>query len=98
MEERLLTGLTEEDRHKKMSSRNEFPKCYLCKRKAGDESLFVSEDGDLDSWKLALFGIKRDFQGVKFMFHLCQECVMVVGTDCHRSDLELFEGYPDEME
>lgn len=98
MEERLLTGLTEEDLDKKMSSRNEFPKCYLCKRKAGDESLFVSEDGDIQSWTLALFGVRRDFKGAKFKFHLCQECMVVVGTDCHRSDLDLFEGYADDME
>lgn len=88
MTEILLTGYSEED-FVKVISKGKKAGCYLCKRKPGDESVFIAEEGNKES--IGTAKLKFDvFEVVigdrKFQYPLCQECLILVKSFEEKAD------------
>lgn len=84
MKDIILTGYGREEYLKK---KNVKPRCYLCKREAGDEGLFIATEGTEEGFgtiELAFEWFEITKSNKKFRFPICHECQLLLETISER--------------
>ena len=83
----FCTGLTEQEFVNELKQQKKGkhtpPRCYICKRKAGEKAISVIDGADklampklrFDDWVSV---IEDDDRIMKFKFRICQECMLLL--------------------
>jgi len=76
MKEIILTGYSKKE-VLKILKKKEKAGCYICKRKIGDEGIFIVEE-DVGERELEFEWVEVIRDDIKFRFPICHECQLLM--------------------